>query len=215
MALPGLADYSAAIQHPHIAFGKTDAELAKSKAELTIVGPKARTGGFAVTFKLMGASEWAVRCFHKEIGDLEQRYEQITRFLKGAKREFLTDFAYLHTGILVNGQIYPVVKMPWVNDPTLGAYLERYYKDPSRLKSLFTSFTAVVGELEALGMAHGDLQHGNILVGAEGVRLIDYDGMFVPGMPLTSASEIGHVNYQSPHRNAKSVGPHWTGSQQS
>ena len=31
-------------------------------------------------------------------------------------------------------------------------------------------------------------------VGAEGVRLIDYDGMFVPGMPLTLLANIGHAN---------------------
>ncbi|MFM6400004.1 MAG: hypothetical protein ACKPFF_25280, partial [Planktothrix sp.] len=50
-------------------------------------------------------------------------------------------------------------------------------------------------------MAHGDLQYGNILVRNQGeVVLIDYDGMYVPGMPYNNSNEIGHVNFQHPGR---------------
>jgi hypothetical protein len=114
-------------------------------------------------------------------------------------------------GILVEGNTYPIVKMPWVNEPTLGAYLENHYADSNKTKALLSSFQAVIRDLEGLGIAHGDLQHGNILVADKGIRLIDYDGMYVPTMPKLLASEKGHVNYQSPARiqgTAVTVGPH-------
>jgi hypothetical protein len=57
------------------------------------------------------------------------------------------------------------------------------------------------------GIAHGDLQHGNILVTEEGIRLVDYDGMFVPGMEGMISNEIGHRNYQHPKRDPTHFGP--------
>ena len=52
-------------------------------------------------------------------------------------------------------------------------------------------------------MAHGDLQHGNILVQAGGqLKVVDYDGMFVPGMSRLGmeAAESGLPAYQHPSR---------------
>ena len=58
-------------------------------------------------------------------------------------------------------------------------------------------------------IAHGDLQHGNLLVTPFGeLKLIDYDGMFVPGLAKIGACEKGHVNYQSPTRTMSSWGPY-------
>ncbi|MHC5730370.1 MAG: hypothetical protein ACYTXY_40940, partial [Nostoc sp.] len=52
-------------------------------------------------------------------------------------------------------------------------------------------------------MAHGDIQHGNVLVRNDGsCVLIDYDGMYVPGMPYKNSNEIGHVAFQHPQRNS-------------
>ena len=62
-------------------------------------------------------------------------------------------------------------------------------------------FVRMVRDLSALNIAHGDLQHGNLLVTPSGEpKLIDYDGMFVPGLAKIGACEKGHVNYQSPTR---------------
>jgi thiamine kinase-like enzyme len=36
--------------------------------------------------------------------------------------------------------------------------------------------------LNRAGVAHGDLQHGNILVANGKPKLIDYDGMYVPAL---------------------------------
>ncbi|MBK8035367.1 MAG: hypothetical protein IPK17_38860 [Chloroflexi bacterium] len=50
-------------------------------------------------------------------------------------------------------------------------------------------------------MVHGDFQHGNIVVGAgEAIKLLDYDGMLVPGAIELPSGEIGHRHYQHPSR---------------
>ena len=58
-----------------------------------------------------------------------------------------------------------------------------------------------------MGIAHGDLQHGNIKVEA-GCRiiLVDYDGMFVPSMQGFTSNELGHRNYQHPGRTKDHFG---------
>ncbi len=63
-------------------------------------------------------------------------------------------------------------------------------------------------DLRTAGIAHGDLQHGNILVLPDGqLRLVDYDGMFVPAMKGWRSNELGHRNYQHPARTAEHFGP--------
>ena len=51
-------------------------------------------------------------------------------------------------------------------------------------------------------MAHGDLQHGNVLIVNDELRLVDYDGMFVPQLAGQSSHELGHRHYQHPARSA-------------
>ncbi|MBY0552189.1 MAG: hypothetical protein K2W95_33225 [Candidatus Obscuribacterales bacterium] len=93
--------------------------------------------------------------------------------------------------------------MEWVHGVTLDRYIERYLRDGVMLEKLRNSFAEMYQRLLTAGVAHGDLQHGNILVTASGdLRLVDYDGMFVPSMKGLKSNELGHRNYQHPERNA-------------
>ncbi|MDP9367294.1 MAG: hypothetical protein M3Q03_03290 [Chloroflexota bacterium] len=201
MPYPSLSEYQAAIQHPHLFF--RDPDLAGSTVEVDTMGtPRPRSGGFAVTYRLSnGSRSWAVRCFHREVPDLEQRYAAISRFLQAAASPAFVQFQYLPDEILVGGRRYPVVKMAWVEGQTLGSYVNINAKDRRKMDLLAGAFRRTVGELDRLGVAHGDLQHGNIVVKDGQVLLIDYDGMFVPGMTQGRSNELGHVNYQSPLRS--------------
>jgi putative hemolysin len=55
-------------------------------------------------------------------------------------------------------------------------------------------------------LGHGDLQHGNVILvpgrdaGSLAVKLIDYDGMFVPALAGSPSGEVGHPAYQHPQR---------------
>jgi hypothetical protein len=58
--------------------------------------------------------------------------------------------------------------------------------------------------LTRAGIAHGDIQSNNILVGSDGtLTLVDYDGMFVPRIAKLGAIETGHRNFQHPERTTE------------
>jgi len=62
-------------------------------------------------------------------------------------------------------------------------------------------------KLNNAGIAHGDLQNGNILIVDGDYRLIDYDGMYVPALKGQTSNEVGLPNYQHPKRTGFDFGP--------
>lgn len=202
MPLPRGDEYIAAVQNPRTAFG--DAELRDSSPESDQFGiPKPYSGGFTATFHLTNQSrEWAVRCFTRTVSDLQQRYAAIDHFLARNDEPFFVGTFYLSQGIRIAAQWFPIIKMQWVKGETLNAFIARHFGDAGRIKRLIPEFLALVQRLQRLKIAHGDLQHGNILVKDGKLVLIDYDGMFLPKLARLRANEIGHPNYQHPGRNA-------------
>lgn len=118
-------------------------------------------------------------------------------------------FEFQERGVHVDGDWFPIVKMDWAAGQPLLSYIEQHLWDAPALAYLATRFAALVDELRRSGVAHGDLQHGNILVAPGGdLRLIDYDGMFVPPLADLPGNELGHRNYQHPARQAGDFGLH-------
>jgi serine/threonine protein kinase len=92
--------------------------------------------------------------------------------------------------------------MDWVNGLTLDQYIERNLLHQKALSWLPSHFRNLVSELEHLGIAHGDLQHGNIMIHSEdsSMVLVDYDAMYLPELSGMTSNETGHRNYQHPTR---------------
>jgi len=206
MQLPPYADYQLALQHPHIAFGQ-DVDLRSCTVQTTTLGqPETRSGSFAYTYRLNGRGrQWAVRCFSKYVPDRD-RCRSIAQFVQSHPQPFLVAPTYVDRGVLVKRQWYPIIKMPWVLGKTLSTYIDSHMGDRQRLAGLLRSFEAMVASLESLGVAHGDLQHGNILVRNGQLVLVDYDGTYVPGLARYEVKERGHRDYQHPARD-KEFGP--------
>src|SRR5215216_2487014 len=203
MTLPRLGQYQLALQHPATAFD--DAELKAASVETTPMGlPRVISGGFALTYHLKhGRKEWAVRCFHREASELGRRYRAIAEMIATAPTGPFVPAQYLARGVQVEGGWYPITKMPWLAAAPLSRFVEANL-DRRTLARLAQQFRALVDRLALLGVAHGDLQHGNILVDPQGaLKLVDYDGMFVPALAGLASNESGHVNYQHPGRNGQ------------
>jgi len=108
----------------------------------------------------------------------------------------------------VAGNLYPIVKMGWVQGETLDSFIKNQLRNPTALYQLAETFRGCIQYLQQVDIAHGDLQHGNIMVLPDGnIRLIDYDGIYVPGMSLGQGHEKGHPNYQHPARDVQHFGP--------
>ncbi len=207
MSYPSSIDLNEAVQSPEHAF--RDPELKKGSLKTTPLGlPLALSGGFALTYTVeTGAKKYAVRCFHREVPDIQSRYAQISAGLKNIGSSYFVAFDFQPDGIRVRGRSFPVVKMDWVQGETLELYLNRISKDSKAVGKLRQDFQALAGFLGQHGVAHGDIQNMNVMISGGQLRLIDYDGMYVPGMPRGNGSEFGHKHFQHPGRSAKHHGP--------
>lgn len=203
---PTMDQYNDAVQHPQTAFG--DPVLKTAKVATNGMGlPIALGGGFALTYTAMAQGrKFAIRCFHKEAKGLEARYGHVNKGLRTAGGSYFVGFEYQPAGILVNGKRYPIVKMDWVEGDTLGSFLEDNYADKGRIERLRSQFIEAEQFLRSKGVAHGDLQNGNVLV-KSGLKLIDYDGIYVPTMAAGQGAELGHKHFQHPKRSAADFGP--------
>jgi serine/threonine protein kinase len=200
MPLPRGDEYNQAVQSPRVCF--SDSVLQSCHVETTPLGlPKPYSGGFTTTYRLLNSSNsWAVRCFTREISDLQRRYKAIGAFLKTNSCPILVEAEYLANGIRVNGVFHPIIKMQWLDGETLNVHIGRIHKNNSSIQHLLTEFVDIVKTLERFGIAHGDLQHGNIIVKNHKLYLIDYDGMFFPDLSSLKVNELGHPNFQHPRR---------------
>ena len=168
--------------------------------------PLVTSGQFAYVYKLKstnGAGDFAVRCFRGYLGDRDQRYRAIQEHLKNSPVSYLSHFTYAPEGILVGGVRFPILFMNWIDGPTLDLYISEMLHRPDVLLHLSEEWLRLISALRASGTAHGDLQHGNIIVEHGQLRLVDHDGIFVTRMAGWPASEVGHQHYQHPQRTAQ------------
>lgn len=169
--------------------------------------PLVTSGQFAYVFKLnaplTGGETLAVRCFRGYLGDREERYQSLNAHLNAHRIVALPRFKYLSKGILVAGQRYPLLAMEWIEGATLDVYLEEVVNRPDVLRHLADEWLRLMSALRAASIAHGDLQHGNIIVEHGQLRLVDLDGMYVPALAGHTSSEVGHQHYQHPLRDAR------------
>lgn len=207
---PTPQDFNEAMQNPSLVF--EDPSLKKCTPTLNALGlPQPVTGAFASVYKAdVGTlnSSLAVKCFLREVNDQAARYKMISDFICNDDLPSTVGFEFVEDGILARGARYPVLKMEWVEGYSLQDYIDEYRYDSDAIERLATEFLFMVHDLARVGIAHGDLQHGNIIICEQGLRLVDYDGMFVPGMEGLKSNELGHRNYQHPQRNESHFGPY-------
>jgi uncharacterized protein YjbI with pentapeptide repeats len=196
------------VQNPHLCF--VDPELKQSSTAKNSRGRVLLwSGNFATVYKLTkGNRSWAVRCFTRiPQSDVQQRYKLISEYLSQHQIPYLVDFEFLMQGILVKGEWYPILKMDWVQGAEIDRYIGEHIDDSQVLLRLDRQLKQLQKDLQKVGIAHGDLQHGNIMVDSEGeLKLVDYDGMYVPALRGAPPLEVGHPNYQPPMRSSKDFG---------
>jgi hypothetical protein len=215
MPWPDSQQYNEAIQAPAACF--QNPELRQGTAATNALGlPVPRSGNFADVYQLQGpGGEWAVKCFTREVPGLAGRYAEVSRHLRAAAGlSVLVEFTFLEPGIRVAGRWYPALKMRWVEGLTLNEFVRQYADRPAMLEALLQMWVLMGVRLREAGIAHGDLQHGNVLLvpGSTGqsvkLRLVDYDGMYVPALAGRPANEVGHPCYQHPQRlRERTYGP--------
>jgi len=216
---PTPSEYQEAVQFPDTAFA--DEELAGAEPRTNVLGlPQPITGAFAAVFPMTtrGGTRYAAKCFLSDSPDQQARYRAVSDALADLDLDATVGFDYQPRGIRVDGEAYPLLKMEWAEGTTLNRFVEAHLEDPETLGRLTDAWVGLMETLESEEIAHGDLQHGNVLVDVGGdagtggddlrLRLVDYDTTFVPALDGRSSTEVGHRNYQHPDRTDADFGPH-------
>lgn len=165
---------------------------------------QACVGGFSIVFPVeVQGNKWAFRCWHHTLDEAQARIKLLSSELSKIQLPYFIDFVYSDQGIVVNGRTYPTTRMKWINGRNIKDYICHYKNDAGRICRLAKEFYIMTQALHEQSIAHGDLQHENILVNQYGkIFLIDYDSMFVPALSYFNAVNTtnGKDGYQHPAR---------------
>ena len=171
--------------------------------------PMLWSGNFADVYKIhcpATGNTWALKCFTRQVPRLQERYRAIAAHLEQAKLPFTVDFQYLEHGIRINGERFPVLKMRWVEGLMLNQFVEEHLERPQNLKMLLDLWVKLAARLREAGIAHADLQHGNVILVPDGGRLAgpaaDRLRRHVRARPggTRRSGEVGLPAYQHPQR---------------
>lgn len=168
---------------------------------------KRYVGGFTAVFPVIVKGEkWAFRCWHADMGNVRQRFETIANAISNSKAKYLCDFSYTDEGIIVKGKQYPTTCMRWVEGQTIKDYICSNANDANKLNTLAKRFLVMVQDMHKHGFAHGDLQHGNIIVDKHGeLFLVDYDSFYCSELKGEHDIITGLADYQHPCRKQNKI----------
>lgn len=202
MTHPGAEDYIKAVQHPATAFVHDGLKTARFDLNPLLGIPVPATGTSAVVFKAsIDGRPVALRFFTREDVSTRERYSALQDFVvRHGLGGHVVAAQWIDDAIAIRGRTWPVVRMDWVDGRPLDQYVEDLVerRDTAALGGLAAAWRDLIRRLQAARFAHGDLQHGNVLVDQSGtLRLVDLDSAWIePFTGRTPAAEAGHRHYQ-------------------
>ena len=185
------------------------------------------SGNFAVVFKMedtRNGGHMALKCFLRDVPDRARRLRLIGEWIADNPSPYLLPMTY-HTKELwvdcahSDREEFDVVMMPWVEGVTLGEYvrglcgmieLDWGWRGLNKMTELASHFDELSRFLIEQPFAHGDIKPDNVIVLEDlpevdlneiAIRLVDYDGCFVPALSGEKAIETGTPPYRHPDRN--------------
>lgn len=159
-------------------------------------------GGYTTVFPFIkDGKKVAVRGWCANIDQAKERCRRISEYLAKVKSPYFVNFKYVSDALIVAGGVHPVVIMDWVDGLTLKKYVNSQTPSSQVFLDLAKKFLQMVKYLHSMNIAHGDLQHGNIMVRPDGsLVLIDYDSMYIDDLQGMTDVVKGLPGYQHPAR---------------
>lgn len=175
--------------------------------------PLFESGQQSVVFKLAETNSGkfkALKFFFQEKASRLNTLSKISTFLANLDQHHLVSFEYKDQFIFVDGVnneedgLLPGLLMDWAQGETLGTFLADLLERADRqgLNMLVKAFKELAQFILANDFGHGDLKHDNIIVSPGfTLKLIDYDGVFIPGFKGMISEELGTDSFQHPKRS--------------
>jgi hypothetical protein len=197
---PDPVAYQGAIQTPRVCFADSRLRAAVIRADDFGI-PQAATGQSAVVFRAgLGAQNVALRCFTRDVPGQRARYQTLHAYLMKSMPSYMVEFHYWDDEILVAGERYPLVQMGWADGMSLDKWVKNHLKRSADLAKLAGTWLDIVNDMLRLNFAHGDLANDNCLVKGSSIKLIDYDGCYIPPLAGEKSDELGNPHFQHPDR---------------
>jgi len=164
------------------------------------------SGSYAAVFKGSQYGKcFAIRCFITADSETMDRYKTIAKYLKNVIADWKTECEFIENELTVNGNSFPILKMEWIEGGLINQFISNNLADNKVLGELQRKLVTISNNLETNKIGHGDLQCGNIIVTGNAtdfqIKLIDYDGMYVPELASKKCLEKGRSEFQHPKRN--------------
>jgi eukaryotic-like serine/threonine-protein kinase len=202
MDMPTAEDYIRAVQNPQLAFRQPRLKQARFDVHPLLGIPMPASGTTAIVFKAtVDGQSQALRFLTRPDAASQYRYTALNHYF--TERDLTRDVAtsqWIDDAITVNGRPWPMLQMQWVEGRTLNSYVEDLVEaeDTASILSLAAAWRELLRRIQAARFAHGDLQHGNVLVEGNGtLRLVDFDSAWIePFAGAAPPPESGHRNYQ-------------------
>ena len=133
------------------------------------------SGGFTVVFPVYSnGHKWAFRCWHTEMGNVRKRFKVIADYVNQLNSSYFCNFYYCDSGLIVDGKVFPTTRMDWINGKTINQYIAKNAEIKELMLILADKFLRMTDSLHKYHIAHGDLQHGNIIITDTGdIKLVD------------------------------------------
>lgn len=211
---PLAGEYQAALQNPDAAFTVTGLRRAQFAPDSWGL-PAAITGTSAAVFHAtIGGDAYALRCFTRKDASSPERYAALDSFVAAqGLSKHVGQVTWHDDAVRAKGATWPVLQMEWIEGQQLNEYVGYLVEGTNidALAKLASRWLELVDELQRARFAHGDLQHGNVIIDQLGrLRLVDFDGVWIP--PLQGhppPTETGHENYQPQGRSAQARWGPW------
>jgi serine/threonine protein kinase len=164
-------------------------------------------GGYTTVFPFI--DKWgkkvAVRCWCADIGDARRRSQAISDYLQREQNPYFVNFKYVDNALLIAGQLQPIILMDWVEGKPLKEYINDNCNS-NAISKLAEQFKRMVADFHRRNIAHGDLQHGNIMVKSDGsIVVVDYDSMYIEQLRGMDDVIKGLPGYQHPARGKNQI----------
>ncbi len=205
------------MKYPQITEYKSAIQIAENFDRLKHLRPRLdvrrqpifAAGGPAVVFKMYDTKgkNYALKLFLKEQPRRAENFMAINNYIKNlGPNPYITNYNYYPEELWIDGIEYPVLVMDWIDGVTMSKTVSDLCEkgDKEALSILASKFDRMALWLLSQKMSHGDLKPDNIIVTQSGeLKLIDYDGMYVPDFSGTLSLELGTAEYRHPQRTPK------------
>lgn len=163
-----------------------------------------KVGGFNMVFKYKDTAGKMHGLRINFTGNLDaafNRAAQVANYLKQVNLPYFVNFIYHAKALRINGNEWSAIIMDWQDGILLKDYIQDNLTKPKLIAQLAADFKAMTAALHSKNLAHGDLQHGNIMINSAGkIKLLDYDSLVIPELVGQPELITGLRDYQHPSR---------------